>query len=84
MKYENPDVRNVITAAYSTVSKCGTIVLHISIGIALGVMSLIGFSMEQNNLKGLMWVQTITDTLSCIIAIVVLYNEKKRSQKIWY
>lgn len=46
-------------------------------------MSLIGFSMEQKNLKGLMWVQTITDTLSCIIAIVLYYiMKKKRLQKI--
>lgn len=44
-------------------------------------MSLIGFSMEQNNLKGLMWVQTITDTLSCIIAIVLYYIMKKEITK---
>lgn len=32
-------------------------------------------------LKGLMWVQAITDTLSCIIAIVLYYIMKKRDYK---
>ena len=44
-------------------------------------MSLIGFSMDQNNLKGLMWVQAITDTLSCIIAIILYYIMKKEITK---
>lgn len=35
---------NILSAAYSVTAKCGTIALHISIGIAQGVMPLIGYS----------------------------------------
>lgn len=35
---------NIIAAAYGVTAKCGTIALHISIGIAQGVMPLIGYS----------------------------------------
>lgn len=35
---------NLLSAAYGITSKCGTIALHISIGIAQGVMPLIGYS----------------------------------------
>lgn len=35
---------NILSAAYGVTSKCGTIALHISIGIAQGVMPLIGYS----------------------------------------
>ena len=34
----------ILSAAYGVTSKCGTIALHISIGIAQGVMPLIGYS----------------------------------------
>ena len=34
---------NILSAAYGVTSKCGTIALHISIGIAQGVMPLIGY-----------------------------------------
>ena len=35
---------NILSAAYGVTAKCGTIALHISIGIAQGVMPLIGYS----------------------------------------
>lgn len=35
---------NILAAAYGVTAKCGTIALHISIGIAQGVMPLIGYS----------------------------------------
>lgn len=35
---------NILSAAYGVTSKCGTIALHISIGIAQGVMPLIGYN----------------------------------------
>lgn len=40
---------NVLSAAYGVTSKCGTIALHISIGIAQGVMPLIGYSYGAKN-----------------------------------
>lgn len=35
---------NILAAAYGVTAKCGTVALHISIGIAQGVMPLIGYS----------------------------------------
>ena len=35
---------NILAAAYGVAAKCGTVALHISIGIAQGVMPLIGYS----------------------------------------
>lgn len=40
---------NIFSAAYGVASKCGTIALHISIGIAQGVMPLIGYSYGAKN-----------------------------------
>lgn len=42
---------NILSAAYGVTSKCGTIALHISIGIAQGVMPLIGYSYGAKNHK---------------------------------
>lgn len=42
---------NILSAAYGVTSKCGTIALHISIGIAQGVMPLIGFNYGAKNHK---------------------------------
>lgn len=42
---------NILSAAYGVASKCGTIALHISIGIAQGVMPLIGYSYGAKNHK---------------------------------
>lgn len=41
LRHENG---NILSAAYGVTSKCGTIALHTSIGIAQGVMPLIGYS----------------------------------------
>ena len=42
---------NILSAAYGVTSKCGTIALHISIGIAQGVMPLIGYNYGAKNHK---------------------------------
>lgn len=42
---------NILSAAYGVTSKCGTIALHIGIGIAQGVMPLIGFNYGAKNHK---------------------------------
>lgn len=42
---------NILSAAYGVTSKCGTIALHISIGIVQGVMPLIGYSYGAKNHK---------------------------------
>ena len=41
LRHENG---NILAAAYGVTAKCGTVALHISIGIAQGVMPLIGYS----------------------------------------
>ena len=42
---------NILSAAYGVSAKCGTIALHISIGLAQGVMPLIGFNYGAGNHK---------------------------------
>ena len=42
---------NILSAAYGVTSKCGMIALHISIGIAQGVMPLIGFNYGAKNYR---------------------------------
>ncbi len=56
---------NILAAAYGVTAKCGTIALHISIGIAQGVMPLIGYSYGAKDHKR---VQDVTK-----LAFVVLW-----------
>lgn len=72
LKYEDPEVGNVITAAYSVVSKCGTIALHISIGIAQGVMPLIGYSYGAKNHKRVHDVCRLSFIILLIFSVIFL------------
>ena len=63
---------NILSAAYGVTSKCGTIALHISIGIAQGVMPLIGFSYGAKNHKRVHEVCSLSFKILWIFSIVFL------------
>lgn len=63
---------NILSAAYRVTSKCGTIALHISIGIAQGVMPLIGFSYGAKNHKRVHEVCSLSFKILWIFSILFL------------
>ena len=63
---------NILSAAYGVTSKCGTIALHISIGIAQCVMPLIGFSYGAKNYKRIHQVCSLSFKILWIFSIVFL------------
>lgn len=63
---------NILSAAYGVTSKCGTIALHISIGIAQGVMPLIGYSYGAKNHKRVHEVCRLSFIVLWIFSIVFL------------
>ena len=63
---------NILSAAYGVTSKCGTIALHISIGIAQGVMPLIGFNYGAKNHKRVHQVCSLSFKILWIFSIVFL------------
>lgn len=69
LRHENG---NILSAAYSVVSKCGTIALHISIGIAQGVMPLIGFNFGAKNHKRVHEVCRLSFIILLIFSVVFL------------
>ena len=69
LRHENG---NILSAAYSVASKCGTIALHISIGIAQGVMPLIGFIFGAKNHKRVHEVCRLSFIILLIFSVVFL------------
>ena len=63
---------NILSAAYGVTSKCGTIALHISIGIARGVMPLIGYSYGAKDHKRVHDVCRLSFIILLIFSIVFL------------
>lgn len=63
---------NILSAAYGVTSKCGTIALHISIGIAQGVMPLIGFSYGAKNYKRVHQVCSLSFKILWVFSIIFL------------
>lgn len=63
---------NIFSAAYGVTSKCGTVALHISIGIAQGVMPLIGFNYGAKNHKRVHQVCNLSFKILWIFSIVFL------------
>ncbi len=63
---------NIIAAAYGVTAKCGTIALHISIGIAQGVMPLIGYSYGAKDHKRVREVTRLAFTILWIFSVVFL------------
>lgn len=63
---------NILSAAYGVTSKCGTIALHISIGIAQGVMPLIGFNYGAKNHKRVHQVCSLSFKILWIFSVVFL------------
>ncbi len=63
---------NILSAAYGVTSKCGTIALHISIGIAQGVMPLIGFSYGAKNHKRVHEVCSLSFKILWVFSVVFL------------
>lgn len=63
---------NILSAAYGVTSKCGTVALHISIGIAQGVMPLIGFNYGAKNHRRVHQVCSLSFRILWIFSIVCL------------
>ena len=63
---------NILSAAYGVTSKCGTIALHISIGIAQGVMPLIGYSYGAGDHKRVHAVCRLSFLILWIFSIIFL------------
>lgn len=63
---------NIIAAAYGVTAKCGTIALHISIGIAQGVMPLIGYSYGAKDHKRVREVTRLAFIILWIFSIAFL------------
>lgn len=68
----NHEGGNILSAAYGVTSKCGTIALHISIGIAQGVMPLIGYSYGAKNHKRVHEVCRLSFIILFVFSIVFL------------
>lgn len=63
---------NILSAAYGVTSKCGTIALHISIGIAQGVMPLIGYSYGAKDHKRVHEVCRLSFIILLIFSVIFL------------
>lgn len=63
---------NILSAAYGVSSKCGTIALHISIGIAQGVMPLIGFSYGAKDHKRVHEVCSLSFKILWVFSLIFL------------
>ena len=63
---------NVLAAAYGVTAKCGTVALHISIGIAQGVMPLIGYSYGAKDHKRVHDVTRLSFIILWIFSILFL------------
>lgn len=63
---------NILSAAYGVTSKCGTIALHISIGIAQGVMPLIGYNYGAKNHKRVHEVCRLSFLILLVFSVVFL------------
>lgn len=63
---------NILSAAYGVTSKCGTIALHISIGIAQGVMPLIGYSYGAKNHKRVHEVCHLSFIILLVFSVIFL------------
>ena len=63
---------NILSAAYGVTSKCGTIALHISIGIAQGVMPLIGYSYGAKDHKRVHAVCRLSFLILLIFSVIFL------------
>ena len=63
---------NILSAAYGVTSKCGTIALHISIGIAQGVMPLIGYNYGAKNHKRVHQVCRLSFFILLVFSVVFL------------
>lgn len=68
----NHDGGNILSAAYGVASKCGTIALHISIGIAQGVMPLIGYNYGAKNHKRVHEVCNLSFVVLLIFSLLFL------------
>ena len=63
---------NILSAAYGVTSKCGTIALHISIGIAQGVMPLIGFNYGAKNYRRVHQVCSLSFKILWVFSVLFL------------
>lgn len=63
---------NILSAAYGVTSKCGTIALHISIGIAQGVMPLIGYSYGAKDHKRVHAVRRLSFLILLVFSLIFL------------
>lgn len=63
---------NILAAAYGVTAKCGTVALHISIGIAQGVMPLIGYSYGAKDSKRVHEVTRLSFIILWIFSIAFL------------
>lgn len=63
---------NILAAAYGVTAKCGTVALHISIGIAQGVMPLIGYSYGAKDHKRVKEVTKLSFIILWIFSILFL------------
>lgn len=63
---------NILSAAYGVTSKCGTIALHISIGIAQGVMPLIGYSYGAKDHKRVHAVCRLSFLILLVFSVIFL------------
>lgn len=63
---------NILAAAYGVAAKCGTVALHISIGIAQGVMPLIGYSYGAKDRKRVHEVTKLSFIILWIFSIAFL------------
>jgi len=63
---------NILAAAYGVTAKCGTVALHISIGIAQGVMPLIGYSYGSKDSKRVHEVTRLSFIILWIFSIAFL------------
>ncbi len=68
----NHENGNILSAAYGVASKCGTIALHISIGIAQGVMPLIGYSYGAKDHKRVHDVCRLSFIILLIFSVIFL------------
>lgn len=68
----NHENGNILSAAYGVASKCGTIALHISIGIAQGVIPLIGYSYGAKNHKRVHDVCRLSFKILLVFSIIFL------------
>lgn len=69
LKHEGGEI---LSAAYGVTSKCGTIALHISIGIAQGVMPLIGYSYGAKDHKRVHAVCQLSFKILLIFSVIFL------------